>query len=342
MKMYYNDIPVTDPGGLTFLNQFAPSSFQSLEIIKGPASSLYGAGTGGAILARSASLTAPGAMLQLNAGSFDYRDLHAAVTTGSGKSTSTLGFQHQQHKGYRDHSESQRDLFSWTGNFHPGENAVLTTSFLYGELFYETPGALTLPEYELNPRSARPAAGGFPGSATARASIRQRTVIAGASYEQQLSSKWKNKTVLYGMFTELRNPTIRNYEKSALPHYGGRSFFQWNETFGATTIDLNAGGEWQQGSPSVSVHKSNNGNPDSLRTTDEIRNGQQLVFAQAGVSYDNWLLTAGISYNRLQLEFERFNPASSGKQRRKLDAELAPRVALLKKFWFGRSEINVY
>ncbi len=46
VKMYYNGLPFTDPGGNTYLNQFSPVIFSSLEVLKGPGSSLYGAGTG--------------------------------------------------------------------------------------------------------------------------------------------------------------------------------------------------------------------------------------------------------------------------------------------------------
>src|ERR1044071_3395085 len=50
IKVYYNDIPITDPGGHTYLNQLGYYNFNSIEIIKGPGSSLYGAGTGGVLL----------------------------------------------------------------------------------------------------------------------------------------------------------------------------------------------------------------------------------------------------------------------------------------------------
>src|SRR5215203_2978112 len=53
VKTYYNDIPYTDPGGNTYLNQLGYYNFSSIEIIKGPGSSLYGAGTGGVLLVES-------------------------------------------------------------------------------------------------------------------------------------------------------------------------------------------------------------------------------------------------------------------------------------------------
>ena len=46
VKVYWNDLPLTDPGGNTYLNQLDANSISQLEIIKGPGSSLYGAGTG--------------------------------------------------------------------------------------------------------------------------------------------------------------------------------------------------------------------------------------------------------------------------------------------------------
>ena len=53
VKVYYNNIPYTDPGGNTFFNQLGLYNVASVEILKGPASSLYGAGTGGVILLNS-------------------------------------------------------------------------------------------------------------------------------------------------------------------------------------------------------------------------------------------------------------------------------------------------
>src|SRR5436190_18365713 len=53
VKVYWNDIPITDPGGNTYFNQFAFNNFSSIEIAKGPAGSMYGAGTGGLILMHS-------------------------------------------------------------------------------------------------------------------------------------------------------------------------------------------------------------------------------------------------------------------------------------------------
>ena len=53
VKVYWNNIPFTDAGGNTYLNQLSFQNVNSIEIIKGPASSIYGAGTGGAVILKS-------------------------------------------------------------------------------------------------------------------------------------------------------------------------------------------------------------------------------------------------------------------------------------------------
>lgn len=332
VKVYFNDLPITDPGGNTYLNQLGYYNFHSLEVIKGPGSSVYGAGTGGVLLIESMDESEkPSLMAEYGTGSYGLQNLYGAVTTGSQGTTNKIGFQHQQSDGYRDHAALNRNVLTWNGSFHFSEKQHLKTTFLYGDLYYQTPGALTLAEFTAHPQAARPAAGGFPSAEQSRAAITQKTFIAGASYRQQLGSQWENQTTAYGMFTELRNPGIRNYGKNSEPHTGGRSSFRFHQDLTNGAFNWDIGGEWQQGFTSVSVHKNVAGNPDSLQTYDEISNRQYFVFSQAVVELRKWSLTAGASWNKLRISLQRFQPASLGRQTRDFDNQLAPRVVLSRK-----------
>jgi iron complex outermembrane recepter protein len=332
VKVYFNDIPITDPGGHTYLNQLGYYNFNSIEIVKGPGSSLYGAGTGGVLLIESMNVTEqPSAFAEYAMGSFSMQNVYGSVATGHEKWVSRVGFQHQKADGYRDHSELKRNVLSWNSSFKPDEKHQLKTTFLYGDLFYETPGALTLAEYNSNPKMARPGGFGFPGAEQAKASITQKTFLAGASYWQQFSSQWQNKTIAYGMFTELRNPTVRNYGRSSEPHAGVRTVFKFQQPFTNALFSWDVGGEWQQGFPSVSIHKNVGGNQDSLQSYDEINNRQYFVFTQASLDIKNWLVNAGASWNKLRVRLERFQPATLGKQTRNFTNEIAPRFSLARK-----------
>lgn len=344
VKVYFNDIPITDPGGHTYLNQLGYYNFNSIEIIKGPGSSLYGAGTGGVLLIESMSENErPGVFTEYATGSYNLQNIFIGLSTGSDKLVSRGGFQYQQSNGYRNNAELRRNVHSWTGLFRFNENKQLKVSYLYGDLFYETPGALTKAEYDANPKLARPAGFGFPSAEQAKASIRQRTFLTGVSYIQRFAPKWENKSVLYGMFTELRNPTIRNYGKSSEPHVGGRTLFNFTQPLNQASFNFIIGGEWQEGFTSVSIHKNVSGTPDSLQSSDEIRNRQQFIFSQASLDLSNgWSLTGSASWNRLKIKFQRFTPATSGLQTRNFSNEIAPRAALMKRFEAGVHEINMY
>ena len=344
VKVYYNDIPITDPGGQTYLNELGYYNINSIEIIKGPASSLYGAGTGGALLIESMNDNEQaGISTEYSTGSYNLHNVYVGLSTGSEKLVSRGSFQHQQNDGYRNHSALRRDVHSWTGLFKMNEKKYLRASYLYGDLFYETPGALTKSEYDANPRASRPASGGFPGAEQAKASIRQRMFFAGISYTQHFAPKWDNKSVLYGMFTELRNPAIRNYGKNSEPHVGGRTLFTFTQPIKQSLFNVIIGGEWQEGFSSVAIHKNVNGIPDSMRTYDEINNRQMMVFSQASLDLnDGWSLVGGASLNWLKVRFERFTPAALGLQKKTFNNQLAPRLAVMKKLGSTQNEINIY
>ncbi|MCU7547550.1 TonB-dependent receptor plug domain-containing protein [Chitinophagaceae bacterium LB-8] len=339
VKVYYNDIPITDPGGHTYLNQLGYYNFNSIEVIKGPASSLYGAGTGGALLIESLGQSEqPSIHTEYTTGNYGLHNVYGSITTGSGENAGKASYQHQESNGYRDHSRLKRDVASWSGHYCFGDAKVLKTSFLYGNLYYETPGALTKAEYDANPKSARPGSAAFPGAEAANASIRQKTFIAGASYEQPVYQKLKNKTALYGMFTELRNPAIQNYGRNSEPHVGGRTSFIFSQPLQKGNLNIDVGSELQQGFTSVSIFKNNGGSADSLRTSDEINNRQLLVFSQVSLDYNAWTFNAGGSLNFFKIKFQRFSPATAGRQDRTFNNQFAPRLAILRKF----HHLNIY
>ena len=57
VKVYMGDMLFTDAGGNAYLNLLDVNSIGGVEVIKGPAGSIYGAGTGGALLLSGANLS---------------------------------------------------------------------------------------------------------------------------------------------------------------------------------------------------------------------------------------------------------------------------------------------
>jgi iron complex outermembrane receptor protein len=332
VKVYYNNIPYTDPGGNTFLNQLGFYNVGSMEVIKGPGSSLYGAGTGGVLLLNSdPGAFQRGATVDFVTGSFGMNNFHVNIRGGSQNLNHSINYQYQENDGYRVHTRMERTVASWDGYAKVGDKGVLRAHFLQGDLYYETPGALTLAEFTANPKAARPRTGQTPGAEEARASISQRLFIAGLSYTLIWNDKWQNTTSMYGAFSRLINPTTRNYERRTEPHYGSRTVLQYKGSAGIGEFTWHGGVEAQKGIGASKVYRNVGGSPDSLTSDDEIESRQISLFTQGTLELNSgWIFTAGISLNLLDVELQRLSVPVS-EQSRDYNNEFAPRVAILKK-----------
>ncbi|HEX6845841.1 MAG TPA: TonB-dependent receptor [Chitinophagaceae bacterium] len=334
IKMYLDGIPFTDPGGNTYLNQLSFFNFNSLEIIKGPAGSLYGAGTGGAILINSVPEQMPTQLLaNLVVGSYDLAGINIQANLEQERLRNTFNLSHQQSHGYRDHTSMERDVFNWQTQIKAGKKETLRFNILYGDLFYETPGALTKAEYEKNPKAARPAAGAFPSADKARAAIYQKTWFGGLNNHYEFNDHFENTLVFYGAYSTIKNPTFRNYEARNEPHFGGRTVFTWRPGKKKDT-KIVFGAEAQQGYFNITTYSNVNGNPGSLLTNDDVNNSNWSIFGQADLRLKHDInITAGLSLNRAVIKIKRLSIPSLPEQKRAYENESAPRLAISKKIF---------
>ena len=328
VKVYWNNIPITDPGGNTYFNQFAYNNFAYMEIFKGPAGSMYGAGTGGLILIHNLDRWKPGASLEYMTGSYNLQNVMASARFGKVENKNQFTYAHNQSDGYREQTAMRRDNFTWSSQLKLSERQQLTASVLFTDMYYETPGALTLTEYNTNPKAARPAGGGFPSAVNAHAAIYQKTLTAGFTNDYRINSSFRNYTSLYGAFAQVKNAAIRNYERRNEPSFGGRSVFVFNRE---SNFQLVAGGEFQQGYFNTQVAKNRDGNPDTLQTNDDINYTTYSMFTQGDWNVDeSWQFSAGVSLNKTKVQFARLNRYPVLKQNRSYKNELAPRIAVRK------------
>jgi iron complex outermembrane recepter protein len=333
VKIYWNGIPFTDPGGGTYLNQLSYYNISSIEVIKGPASSLYGAGTGGAVLINSQSEEwQPGVDLSYLRGSYNLNNLNTQVRFGGEEHRNSLGFSHQTSDGYRDHTQMRRDVATWVTQIKASDRQQLTASVLYGDLYYQTPGGLTKAGYISNPRAARGAAGMFPSADVAKAAIYQQTFLAGITHQYNFSERFQNSSVAYGAFSQIKNPTFRNYEKRMEPHFGGRTVFTWQPNAGTTGIKVLFGAEAQQGFFNVKLFGNNKGNMDTLQSDDDVKNSIYSLFVQSDFSFPgNWTISAGVSSTQSSITINRLSVPGFVPVKRKYSNELSPRISLSNK-----------
>lgn len=338
VKVYWNDIPITDPGGNTYFNQFAWNNFSYIEIFKGPAGSMYGAGTGGLILVNNFDHWQPGTSLEYITGSYNLQNIFTSARFGAKENRNQFTYAHNQTDGYRIQTKMRRDNFSWQSQLKLSDKQQLTASLLFTDMYYQTPGALTLAEFTANPKAARPAGGGFPSAVNAHAAIYQKNITAGFTNVYNISSAFKNSTTLYGAFAQIKNPAIRNYERRNEPSFGGKTLFTYNkkseiEYSGqkVSSFQLVGGSEFQQGYFNTQVSKNKNGNRDTLQTNDDINFTVYNFFVQGDINIkEKWFINAGVSLNKTKVDFTRLSKYPVVKQSRIYQNELAPRISVRK------------
>jgi len=341
VKIYLNEIPLTDPSGNTYLNQLSYYNFNSIEIIKGPASSLYGAGTGGAMLIHTLPVIwHRGIALDYTIGSFGNNNININAKAGNEDHRNSFNYSHQNSNGYRVQTKMRKDVVTWENLLKVSDKQSLHAYMLYSDFYYQTPGGLTLAQYNANPKQARPGVGNQPGAVQNKAAIYQKTFIAGFSNEYLFNEHWQNTTSVYGSYTDFTNPGIRVYEYRKEPHFGGRTVFTYKKQMGETNFQLNTGAEAQKGFFNTKDFGNKSGVADSLQLDNNINLWQYMIFAQADIKFGKgWIVTAGVSFNKSSVQFINLLSRPSTTQQRTFENKFPPHVAILKRV---TRDVSVY
>lgn len=334
VKVYWNELPLTDAGGNTPLNALDVRAVGRVEVLKGPSGSLYGANTGGTVLFSGLNVQAGKASVESTVlgGSYGILGYGLTAQTGKNNTAASISYNHIQGDGYRVNSAMARDNISLTSSFQVSEKRTVSIIGFYSDLYYQTPGGLNATQFKANPRQSRPATPTLPGSADQGAAIYQKLGYLGASHQFRWNQRWQNTTVLYGSLTDFTNPFISNYEKRADQGIGGRTVTRWQHGSERTSMMLTFGAEFQQNFTVDRNFGNKRGQPDTLQTDDELRARQSVLFIQEEVSLSSGLiLTAGLSRNDMRYGFIRFSSRPAVPQRRNFDPVWLPRFAVLQK-----------
>jgi iron complex outermembrane receptor protein len=291
---------------------------------------MYGAGTGGVVLlnSRMAGYKENSISLGSMVGSYGLTETNLTYRNQSDQVNSTLQVSHQQSDGWRDQTATTKDIANYTASFIVSPKQTISTNIFYSDLYYQTPGGLTLAQMTANPRQSRPAAGVNRSAAQQQAALYIKTMYAGFSNEYHFSEAWSNTTSFYTSGTRFRNPSILNYQRKTEQGIGGRSVTQYQHK----NFQLHIGGEFQYGFTSTRTFGNKFGVADTLQFDDEIAAKQYNIFLQSEIKITkNLILDAGLSYNNYGYDFARLNRRPVKEVQKNFDPVVVPRISLLQK-----------
>ncbi len=331
VKVYWNDIPFTEPGGNTFINLLDLNNISGIEIIKGPASSIYGAGTGGVIKLKS---TVPGDLnnsIQASAmvGSYGMQKADVIFNQLSEKNSLTVKAAIQKADGYREHNAMDRRILEMDALFFPNSKQTFSVSWLYSNLFYEIPGALNPLQRSENRRQSRP------GSIDRNASVDNQYWLMKLGQELEWSRAWKGKMSVFGSKMDFENPFILDYKQDEQDILGGRMEVSRDVILAEKPASFVVGAEFQKSFFSGKNFGNVMGQADTINFEDDIHSRQSILFGSFKIEpMKDLFVTAGLSSNALNYDINRLvdkvnnNPTQFNKE---FETVWSPRLGVSKK-----------
>ncbi|MBC3540167.1 TonB-dependent receptor [Rufibacter sediminis] len=329
VKVYLNEVPLVEANGTIPLNMLDAGTIGNIEVLKGPAGSVYGAGTGGTILLETVKPLESSVAVGGLVGSYGLRRGFAAASVASEKSNLLLRYDRQTLDGYREQSAMDRKNVLLSGQFFPNQKQTFSFHALYSDLFYELPGALTREQFEANPRAARQ------DNVNQKAALNLEGLNLGFVHNYQFNERWSNTTSLFGVFSFLNHPFVTDYERNVNQSFGARTRTTYRTTVAGLPSRFTLGAEGQRRFVNARQYVNNAGTPGALNYDDEVTVKEGFVFGQAEVDLPaNFLFTLGASLNALRYDLARVSEAATNpegyQQSRSIDAQFSPRVGLVK------------
>ncbi|MBP3944452.1 TonB-dependent receptor [Sphingobacteriaceae bacterium WQ 2009] len=333
IKIYMDEFPLTDAGGNTYFNVIDPQTIASITVLKGPDGSLFGANTGGVLKITPMGLQEqqPQNQFALTYGSFRTLQQRLLINQQPSERYSySFSQNYSRSEGYRAQSAMEKLNFHTAHNWKYSKYNALKLYSYYTDLAYETPGGLTLAQYQENPRMARPAAGTTPSAETQQAGIKMKSFYTGIAHSSQLTRNFSHEFVLFTNINHIENPFITNYEYRKEANVGLRTFINykqsWNEQL---QWESQAGVEYQKGWFHITNRDNLQGKPTGLQAEDKLQNMQYFLFVRNALYIGGRTrLEASVSYNENAINVQQQFPTPSlGAQQLRFQPTWMPRFA---------------
>ncbi len=325
IKIYLNDLMLTNADGTNAWEDIDPYTIGSVEVIKGPGSSIYGASVGGVlnINTQDAAYNENSLEAFTMLGSFNTLRYGSTYRLGNEKMNLMATVGTQSTDGFRDHSQEQRDFATFLGTFNTSDKT--TTTFFLNRNRYDSraPGTLTPEQAAEDPSQA------LLLSVQNNAGRDITFTRLGISNEWEIGDKWRNITSITTMSSDLDHPIQFLYIYQWNQNAGGRTRFIHENTLFGKKAFFTLGGEYQVGVVKTNFYGIANARPNGVVVGDrvaKINNG--IVFGQIEFeASDQLLITAGASTNFYQYSNTEFTLVEPEEQLREFDPFFAPRLA---------------
>lgn len=227
-KVYLNGIPITDAEGITLMDDIDFGSIGNVEVLKGPAGSLYGLAIAGVVNLNTVKPTPGQSSIaqEVTLGSYGLQRYTTRLQIGKEKASYLATYGKQTYDGFMKHTASHKDFVNLLGEFHPNEKQSITTYFGFSNSYDERNGELTKLQYETFDYS------GNPNYIKNDAHSNVITFRTGVSHTYQFSQQVSNTTTVFGTGLISNVSSAGGWTDKSSVNYGLRSTFDTRFSLG--------------------------------------------------------------------------------------------------------------
>ncbi|MBX2913168.1 MAG: TonB-dependent receptor [Cyclobacteriaceae bacterium] len=218
-KVYLNGIPITDAEGITLMDDIDFGTVGNVEVIKGPAGSLYGLAIAGVVNLQTKKpeygKTSIGQ--QVMAGSYGLQRYTTQLEIGNERASVLVNYGNQHADGFMSHNASKKDFVNMAAEFYPNPKQRINTYLGYSHSYDERGGELTIDQYDNGDYT------GNPRYIKNNAHSEITSFRAGLSHVYSFSDNISNTTTFFGSGVSNNSSSAAGWTDKSPINYGLRS-----------------------------------------------------------------------------------------------------------------------
>ncbi|PXY41915.1 TonB-dependent receptor [Flavobacterium cheongpyeongense] len=333
IRAFYGSIPLTSGNSETVIDDIDLQNINQIEIIKGPLSSVYGAGLGGAILI-SPQLSKNGNQSAGTSSVFgSYGLLKNSLNFSMDEKSGSLNISYHNLKtdGWRQNSAYNREGITIAGELFRTQNSKLTYFSNYTYLKGYIPSSINKESYDNNPKS------GASTWVASRGFKEYKSTLAGLAYDFKINDYLNNSTSVFINYKDSNEPrpfdVLRQYTFAT----GARTQFSGAFKIAKLKNQFIFGMEYftdnYNGNTFENLYKQNNGQGslqgNQLTESDQKRHLYNIFSQIRSLLSEKLELQFGLNYNETHFELTNFLPQKTANEKYSYDGIFSPQLSLL-------------
>jgi iron complex outermembrane receptor protein len=301
IKMFFDGIPLYSAEGETYFDDINPESVSRMEILRGPASSIYGASLGGAVILDPArpEYGHPELSLISSAGSYGYFKNTLSYGNNNGKNEIVLSYSNVKSNGYRENSNYLRNSLLVNYNHRYSDRLAGSLLLMGSAVEAYIPSSIDSSTFVTDPQAAAPA------WLSSKGNKRPRRILAGYKLKYQPSKNWDILGSLFGTLRVSEENRPFNFLDESGISYGGRFLARYVKNSGRITYKFTAGSNlfFELYDNSIYENQGGLGVKGGLQQKGSETLYQVDMFSQFDLSISDFTFTGGFNLNKSGFHF---------------------------------------